>query len=222
MEGDEQQGDEWLGVLLRRFDTRWLPAADGLDVDGPRRSGLRRISARDVGDRIDRILAFYRSERDKLVAAARARLGRFGQEAEDVVQEVMRRICENPPELRDPAKLRSYVYAAVYNETATKGGRAATEHARRAPADDHDTHDVVDPGSGFDDVVVFNMVMARALAGLSPRERQLIELVDINRITLREAAERIGITLGTAKSYHHAARHRLRGDPGLVQLRRSA
>ena len=73
--------------------------------------------------------------------------------------------------------------------------------------------------AAFDETVVFHIVLARALAGLSPRERQMIELVDIRRLTEREAAERLGISLGAATSYRHGARMRLREDPGLAQLR---
>ena len=40
-----------------------------------------------------------------------------------------------------------------------------------------------------------------SLESLSPRERQTIELVALQGLTLREAAEIMGVTLGSASSY---------------------
>ena len=174
-------------------------------------------SPRTTSPTSTRLLALYEQERDKLVGVARRRLGTYAQDAEDVLQEVMRKLCQHPPKLREPGKLTSYVYTSLYNETATWATRAAGERGRRA-ADD-ETADVPDRRAAFDETVVFHIVLARALAGLSPRERQMIELVDIRRLTEREAAERLGISLGAAKSYRHGARVRLREDPGLAQLR---
>lgn len=207
-----------LDLLLARFDPGWLVALDDLAADRRFRSGIRRISADDVAARLTRLLGLYERERDKLVGVARRRLGAFAQDAEDVVQDVMRKLCQNPPTLREPEKLTSYVYTALYNETATWGRRAAGERGRRAVDDDGPT-DVADRLPAFDDRVVFHIVLARALTGLSPRERAMIELVDIRRLTEREAAERLGISLGAAKSYRHGARKRLQADPGLAQLR---
>jgi RNA polymerase sigma-70 factor, ECF subfamily len=212
------QAADWLVALLHRFDARWLVAWSGLDEDRRDRAGVRRISGDDVAGRLTQLLELYERDRDKLVRVARGRLGAFAQDAEDVVQEVMRKLCERPPALRDPGKLASYVYTAIYNETSTWGSRAAVQRARQAPGD-QEVVTAADPAPGVEDVVVFHMVMTRALASLSPRERELIELVDIGRLTLREAADKLGITIGTAKSYHHGARLRLREDPGLTQVR---
>ena len=218
MDGDpEPWGAEALDILLARVDPGWLVDWDGLAADRRSRGGIRRISADDVADQLTRLLALYEQERDKLVGVARRRLGTYAQDAEDVLQEVMRKLCQHPPKLREPDKLTSYVYTSLYNETATWATRAAGERGRRA-ADDEPA-DVPDRLASFDETVVFHIVLARALAGLSPRERQMIELVDIRRLTEREAADRLGISLGAAKSYRHGARMRLREDPGLAQLR---
>jgi RNA polymerase sigma factor (sigma-70 family) len=218
VDGDpEPWAAEALDVLLARVDPGWLVDWDGLAADRRSRGGIRRISADDVADQLTRLLALYEQERDKLVGVARRRLGTYAQDAEDVLQEVMRKLCQHPPKLREPDKLTSYVYTSLYNETATWATRAAGERGRRA-ADDEPA-DVPDRLAAFDETVVFHIVLARALAGLSPREREMIELVDIRRLTEREAAERLGISLGAAKSYRHGARMRLREDPGLAQLR---
>jgi hypothetical protein len=50
------------------------------------------------------LLGIYQRERGKLLGVARRRLGSFSQDAEDVVQEVMRKLCERPVALRDPDK----------------------------------------------------------------------------------------------------------------------
>ena len=218
---DAPQRGDWLEDVLGRFDPRWLLTWDGLAEDRAARSGIRRISTGDVADWVGELLAIYQRERGKLLGVARRRLGSFSQDAEDVLQEVMRKLCERPVALRDPAKLTSYVYTAVHNETSTWGRRAAAERSRREP-DDDGAAAVPDPAPQFDDAVVFHLVMTRALAALSPREREMIQLVDIGRLTEREAAAKLGITIGTAKNYRHSARMRLREDPALAKLRDAA
>lgn len=159
------------------------------------------------------------AERGRMLGYARQLLGAGCDDAEDVVQEILRKTCRRPPTLRDAGALRSYVYAAIHHESTTWGQRAAAERRRRSD-DELALAVVVDVDSDFDERIVHHLVVARALARLSRREREMIELVDLRRHTLKEAAEILGIALGTAKSYHHAARRRLRADPDLAELGR--
>ena len=163
------------------------------------------------------LLEVFGAERGRMLGYARHLLGPGCDDAEDVVQEIMRKTCRRPPALRDSGALRSYVYAAIHHESTSWGQRAAAERRRRSD-DELPLALVVDTGSDFDERIVHNLVVARALARLSPRERELVELVEVRRHTLKEAAEVLGIALGTAKSYHHAARKRLRDDPDLAEL----
>lgn len=165
------------------------------------------------------LLKVFDGERGRMLGYARQLLGTGCDDAEDVVQEIMRKTCHRPPALRDAGALRSYVYAAIHHESTTWGRRAAAERRRRSE-DELSLTLVADAASDFDERIVHNLVVARALARLSPREREMIELVEVRRHTVKEAAAMLGIALGTAKSYHHAARRRLRADPDLAELDR--
>jgi RNA polymerase sigma-70 factor (ECF subfamily) len=179
----------------------------------------RPASSTDSARTVTGLLEVFGAERGRMLGYARHLLGAGCDDAEDVVQEIMRKTCRRPPVLRDSGALRSYVYAAIHHESTTWGQRAAAERRRRSE-DELSLTRVVDVESDFDERIVHNLVVARALARLSPREREMIELVDVRRHTLKEAAAMLGIALGTAKSYHHAARRRLRADPDLAELDR--
>ncbi|MHC1559182.1 RNA polymerase sigma factor [Actinomycetospora sp. C-140] len=217
MDGDES----WLGHLLRRFDPRWMPPVDGLAHDRETRGGLQRISATDARHRLDRMLVFYEAERAKLLAFARRTLGRDADLADDLLQEVMRKICQKPPEMREPGKEAPFFYQAIRNEAVTVGTRASRDRLRREHDEDA-AAELPDDTAAVEDPVVFHLVLARALASLSPRERDLVELVDIRQMTIKDAAAELGISLGTAKNYRFVALRRLRADPGLGDLRRAA
>jgi RNA polymerase sigma-70 factor, ECF subfamily len=56
----------------------------------------------------------------------------------------------------------------------------------------------------------FDATVADAVAGLPARFRQVVELVDIDGLTYREAADALGVPIGTVMSRLHRARHRIR------------
>ncbi|MDL5158904.1 RNA polymerase sigma factor [Actinomycetospora termitidis] len=211
----------WLGDLLRRFDPGWMPPVEGLASDREARGGLQRISATDARGRLDRLIAFYEQERPKLLAFARRTLGTDADLADDLLQEVMRKICQKPPVMREPDKEAPFFYQAIRNEAVTQGTRAGRERSRREQDEDAAAQ-VPDDTAAVEDPVVFHLVLARALATLSPRERDLVELVDIRQMTIKDAAVELGISLGTAKNYRFVALRRLRADPGLGDLRTAA
>ncbi|GAA4840776.1 hypothetical protein GCM10023201_33600 [Actinomycetospora corticicola] len=203
--------------LLARFDRRWLPAEVAPDVDAATRAGLRRISGDDPARHLTVLLAYYQRARPSLLALARTLLGRHREQAEDLLQDVMRKVVQNPPVLRDPDKVDALFRQAVRNGAITWGTRAARETARV----EHDAEAVLelaDPAQPFEDTILFHLVVARALASLSPRERAVIDLVDLRRRTVQEAADELGISLGAAKNYRFVGLRRLREDPGLRAL----
>lgn len=209
--------DRRLDALFAAFDVRWLCRAEPLGVDRATRGGVRRISAGDPAWVIGQLLELYRDDKERMLGYARQRVGSRSQDAEDVVQDVLCKMCQNPPHLRDATKLRSYVYAAIRNQATTTGERSAAVEARQVDLDEADAgHVGVSPA--FDDRVVFQMGLARALAKLSPRQRQIVELVDIQRLTNAEAADRLGIAPGAVRRHHFDARRRLRDDPDLSGL----
>ena len=72
---------------------------------------------------------------------------------------------------------------------------------------------------GPEDAVDRRLMLGRALAGLSPRQRSLVVLRYYEDLTERDAADVLGVSVGTVKSETHRALRRLRESaPELVQL----
>ncbi|MBI2298680.1 MAG: RNA polymerase sigma factor [Armatimonadetes bacterium] len=93
--------------------------------------------------------------------------------------------------------------------------------------------DLPDPGEAGDPVArllagVLEQDLVEAMAFLPPEYRELILLVDLEGMAYREAAERLGIPVGTVRSRLHRARATLatrlaatRGEPGSVKRKES-
>ncbi|TVP62351.1 MAG: sigma-70 family RNA polymerase sigma factor [Nitriliruptor sp.] len=72
------------------------------------------------------------------------------------------------------------------------------QDARRDGVDERAFHDDLDP------------VVREALKSLSPKHRSVIALVDLDGLTYREAAELLGVPVGTVMSRLHRARSKVR------------
>ncbi|MHC1559183.1 RNA polymerase sigma factor [Actinomycetospora sp. C-140] len=206
-----------LAALLRGFDLTWLPRDGGLAVDRDGRPGVVRIGV-GADARLAAMIDVYRRERTGLLRFARSLLGRDHGAAEDLLQEVMRKVCQNPPTVREPGGERAYLHGAIRKQAITVAERAGRERTRREDDPDAAVHPT-EPTAPFEDPVLFHLVVARALAGLPPRQRDLVELVDIRGLTLAQAAAELDIALGTAKKHRFVALRRLKDDPELGTLR---
>ena len=83
---------------------------------------------------------------------------------------------------------------------AAKGARAAGGGSRPLavePIDEYVESQMSEPGS-------------KALAALSPDQRQVVVLADIEELSYQEIAEIAGCSIGTVRSRLHRARHQLR------------
>jgi len=134
--------------------------------------------------------AFFEAEKDQLYRVTRNR-----HEAEDLTQEAFIRVLERwdrVAEIEDP---HGYLYRTAMNVFRRRYGRAlrtAKRSMQRVPADDEiaeiDERDAA----------------VRALAGLSPRQRAAVVLVDLLGFRSEEAARMLGIRASTLRM--HASR----------------
>jgi len=134
-------------------------------------------------------------------------------DAEDLVQETL--LCAYRAISRfDGAHPRAWLFTIMRNTEAKR-------HRRRRPqllrdpeqATRLDATDAVGGVASPEDVVVgteFEAVVVQCLASLPERHRQVVELVDINGLSYAEAAEAIGVPVGTVMSRLHRARVRIR------------
>ncbi|MGH9055654.1 MAG: sigma-70 family RNA polymerase sigma factor [Acidimicrobiales bacterium] len=140
-------------------------------------------------------------------------LTRNGADAEDLVQETL--LCAyRAIERFDGAHPRAWLFTIMRNAEAKR-------HRRRRPQllrdpDQAQRLEAADPRSLVDSpeqVVLgaeFDAVVAQCLLSLPERHRQVVELVDVDGLSYAEAAEAIGIPVGTVMSRLHRARARIR------------
>src|SRR3954447_15417463 len=139
------------------------------------------------------------------------RIVRDASQAEDVVQEAFLDLWRSAARF-DPARSRPASYLLTFVH------RRAVDLVRREQARPQRGGDVDDVANraGKDDVPASLVAseqgesVRRALAGLSPQQRQVLELAYFNGLSQTEIAERLGEPLGTVKSRTHVALSRLR------------
>lgn len=140
-------------------------------------------------------------------------LTRNGPDAEDLVQETLLS-AYRAIERFDGAYPRAWLLTIMRNTEAKR-------HRRRRPHLLREGEQVerwvsTDPrhvSESPEQIVVgaeFEAVVAESLAALPEHHRQVIELVDIDGLSYAEAAELIGVPVGTVMSRLHRGRARIR------------
>ena len=174
---------------------------------GPRVSeGDGDLEALLAGDKAawDRFVARYAGV---IFAAVRRRLVPAGRvsDAEDVVQDVFVKICQN-----DFRLLRSYdaARAKITTWLTVVANSAAIDHLRRLRRRTEDIETQPESVLAVDPVVREEVRIPVGL--LSPRQALVLELLYQRDLTPGEAAEIIGIDPQTVRSMHHKALVKLR------------
>lgn len=127
--------------------------------------------------------------------------------AEDLTQEALVKVALRWPRLRDGDPL-AYARRIVVNDHVS-WWRRRREHPVAG------TPDRAEAGADPLDA----LVVRRALARLTPRQRAVVVLRHLDDLTERETAEVLGVSVGTVKSQNAAALARLReGAPELADL----
>lgn len=124
--------------------------------------------------------------------------------AEDVVHDVLLKAYAHRADLKEPAKLRPWLYQITRNTLA--------DHFRAQRPTEALPPDLMDPGG----LEVRNAGMELAqclrplLAGLAAADRSALTRAEFEGMTQREIASKDGISLSGAKSRVQRARNRLR------------
>ena len=149
--------------------------------------------------------------------------------AEDIVQETWLAVLRELDTFQGRSSLRTWIFQILVNQAKSAGRRE-----RRMIAMDPLDQLVEGPGASADwlcaglatsvaqpedSIVVDEAVRAilAAIAGLPPRDAQIIALRDLLGLSAPEAAERLGISNGNQRVLLHRARVRLRASlsPGV-------
>jgi RNA polymerase sigma-70 factor (ECF subfamily) len=130
------------------------------------------------------------------------------EDARDAAQESLAKLCVRLSQFRGDAQFSTWLHRLVVNTC-----RDAAE--RRSTRSHEPLEDDLSAGPADDPVRAAGMSELRRelcdlLAGISPREAQVIVLKDAMGYSFDEIAEAAGIPVGTAKCHAHRGRARLR------------
>ena len=130
----------------------------------------------------------------------------LASEVDDLLQEVFLKAWRHADGFERIAQPRAWFYEVARN-TLTDRLRTLRTH-EPLPVD---VDAVPEPDAAVDPVdLLAQTCLPRVLAELDPQDRQAIELCDLQGISQRELAERLGLSLPAAKSRVQRARQRLR------------
>lgn len=135
----------------------------------------------------------------RLIAFARTMLG-DADAAHDLVQEAAARALAAVRVPDQQAAYRAWMFRIVRN--------AALDEIRRRRLPDIDDHAAVDVWR-YDDVRIAKITVEQGLAALGPAHREIISLIDIAGFSYSDAAELLGVPVGTVMSRLARAREAL-------------
>ena len=125
--------------------------------------------------------------------------------ADDLVQDALERALSRRHLWRRPGNLRAWLFTILHNVHANHRRRLSN---RMRPAPLEDAPEPAAAGSPFDDMAARETL--RAFALLSEEHRQVLFLVAVEGMGYAEAADLLGVPLGTVMSRLSRARDKLR------------
>ncbi|MEU4378286.1 sigma-70 family RNA polymerase sigma factor [Micromonospora echinofusca] len=146
----------------------------------------------------------YRRYADRLYTYARTML-REPEAAADAVHDAFLAASQRIGQLREPDRLRSWLYAIVRNECL----RQLRDRSRSLPLEEADepAADIADPGTGVNAEQVRDLVHT-AVAALNPGDREVVHLAIRHDLSSAD----IGTALGVPTNHAHARLSRARSQ----------
>jgi RNA polymerase sigma-70 factor (ECF subfamily) len=160
---------------------------------------------------LERVLS---EEGDRLYALA-LRVTRDADLAADALHDGFAAAIEKVDEFRGDAALPTWLYRIVYNKAIDRVRERSREPSGGdEPEDEADSHA---DGSSWarppDEILLgkeSQRALEQALGGLTPVQRAVFELREVEQRSTEEVAEILSLPVGTVRVYLHRARLRLR------------
>lgn len=131
-------------------------------------------------------------------------------EAEEVLQSVYLQIFEGRARFGGRSSLKTWLFAVIRRHAAGRRRRRALRRLLLARWHEGESRSGSLPGPfRRAEESERSTRVRRALAGLSPRQRQAIELVFFQEHSVREASVAMGVSLGSARTHYARAKRAL-------------
>jgi RNA polymerase sigma-70 factor (ECF subfamily) len=134
---------------------------------------------------------------------------RSHDEAEEVLQTVYLKIFEGKARFDGRSTLKTWLFAVIRKTAATHGRLRWLRATRFLP--DRDLR-AADPGESAERRLLGSertAALVRALEKLARRQREVLELVFYHEMTIEEAGQTLGISLGAARQHYQRGKQRL-------------
>ena len=146
--------------------------------------------------------------------------GRDRGEAEEVLQTVYLKILEGKARFRGEASLKTWLFAVI-RKTALTEHRRSLLRRLRLTADREQTSEQASvyeaPTASFERSET-QTLFQNALKSLPARQREALHLVFYEDLSLREAAEVMRVSLGSARQHYERGKKRLRETLGQTDI----
>lgn len=172
-----------------------------------------RVAPDLTGSADDRFARFVVPELDVMYRVARSITGN-PTDAEDLVQDTLLRSYRSI-ERFDGRYPRAWLMTIMRNAQINRVRRKRPELMRDPDVTMATTADTTSDGHDVEADVLhdeFDERIESSLADLAPKFREVIELVDVNGLAYQEAADVLGIPVGTVMSRLHRGRKKIRTD----------
>ena len=169
-------------------------------------------------------IAELKDELEKLHSAsfgwALSCCGRDRGEAEEVLQMVYLKILEGKARFRGEASLKTWLFAVIRNTALSERRRSLLRRLRltadrEPPREQASLYEA--PGESFEKSETQTQFQ-NALKSLPARQREALHLVFYEDLSLREAADVMHVSLGSARQHYERGKKRLRETLGQTDI----
>ncbi|MFQ5709162.1 MAG: RNA polymerase sigma factor [bacterium] len=132
-------------------------------------------------------------------------------EAEEVLQMVYVKILEGKANYEGKAKWKTWLFAVIRNTAAEQRRKNRLRRQRVAQVKERFSEAISEVK--LEEEIHRNQVrrlFREALAGLSKKQQEVLQLVFYHDFSLREAAATMGISIGSARTHYERGKKRLR------------
>ena len=169
-------------------------------------------------------IAELKDELEKLHSAsfgwALSCCGRDRGEAEEVLQMVYLKILEGKARFRGEASLKTWLFAVIRNTAVSERRRSLLRRLRltadREPPREQASFSEA-PGESFERSETQTQFQ-NALKSLPARQREALHLVFYEDLSLREAADVMHVSIGSARQHYERGKKRLRESLGQTDI----
>lgn len=171
------------------------------------RSLLRRIAGGDQ----HALRCLYATYRTRLWSYLFSQLDGDAGWTEELTQDIFLAVWRSAATYRGEAKPATWLFRIAHNlaANACRARDRRPQSERLVLTDDGDERDDLPMGVSPEDAVLDRLTLVAALDRLSPRHREVLDLVFVQGFSMDEAASIVGVPVGTVKSRVSYARRAL-------------